>query len=418
VPLTDRSKPEHRYDEDGPAQVRPIDARQLCARIQLTYWVYRLQSSSPSEEADEETDEETGRENRKRVHTLFPLGACQRIVDAPDLLPNLRTLAGVTTRPWSGQTGVSWTPRAGTRKTGFLYLPNAHLESLMRPVPDQPYREQLQEAVGLIDQMLQDFQFVTPHDRANYIGMLLTPLLRELLPLPYKLGLIEAYQPGSGKGLLAEILGELHGRVCRLGQPDTEEEWTKSVTAILDADTAPVVVFDNVREKLQSAVLTGLMTSDRFDTRRLGRDDTLLRLHNDRLWVVTANNLALGNEDWPRRVLRSRIDPGQPHPELRTDFAIPDLLGWVRQHRADLLWSLLVMIRAWVVAGRPTEPRSSDSYRDWVAGIDGILRHAGVEGEFDHLGLRGDVEGAESKWAEFLQASYQVLGSKPVTTRE
>ena len=141
---------------------------------------------------------------------------------------------------------------------------------------------------------------------------------------------------------------------------------------------------------------------------------------NDRLWVVTGNNLSFG-ADLVRRTTWVTIDPGVPNPELRTGFAIPDLHGWVRDHRAELLHALLTMVAAWQAAGRPMPPqRSSDSYAAWRATVGGILTHAGVPGEFDAVESAQQTVGADDEgWGEFLSAAVDVFpGGRLFTAKD
>lgn len=113
--------------------------------------------------------------------------------------------------------------------------------------------------------------------------------------------------------------------------------------------TGPVVQFDNVSGTLRSSTMAGLLTSNVWDDRKLSVMD-MARCANDRFWIIAGNNVALGG-DLPRRSLRTVIDPGMPHPELRTGFEMEDLEVWARDRRGDLIAALLTLIRAWVVAG-------------------------------------------------------------------
>jgi hypothetical protein len=266
--------------------------------------------------------------------------------------------------------------------------------------------------------MVAGFRFVADHDRANFLGFALTPLLRAMAPPPYKLAAIGAPQPGSGKTLLATLLRTLHGGVFRSEMPSDEAELKKSVTAILDVTTAPVVHIDNVTGVLRSSTLAGLLTSDLWEDRRLGATAMVSR-PNDRLWIVTGNNLAIGG-DLVRRTVHATIDPGVPNPHLRTDFTIPELVPWVRQHRGELLAALLTLVRAWMTADCPTRGRcSSDGYGRWVEMVDGILGHAGVPGKFDDPSAAPEPVGADDEeWASLLTAIHGLRGSGEWTARD
>jgi hypothetical protein len=386
--------------DDGPAQVRPITGAVLASRVQCTFGVFRMVKRG---------------EDWVPVPALFARHSAQPVVDTPDAAPNLRTLRGVVHSPVVRPDGSVLATPGYDQSTGLLYLPEPGLE--VPPILPNPSTGDVAAAVRVLLYMIQDFTFLSDHDRANYLGLLLTPLLRAMVPPPYKLAAIGAPQPGSGKTLLANILRHLHGGVFRSEMPEDDAELRKQVTTILDYTTGPVVHFDNVSGVLRSSTLAGLLTSARWDDRRLGGNE-MVNARNDRLWVITGNNVALGG-DLIRRTLWVTIDPGVPNPHLRTDFAIPDLEGWVHRHRGTLIHALLTLVRAWVMAGQPTVARSGDSYRAWLATVGGILAVAGVPGAFDHPeSIRQELGTEDDEWRDFLAAIHHAMGDRVWTVKE
>jgi hypothetical protein len=372
----------------------------ITARIQWTYRCYRRVKSGKSWYEEP---------------ALFPATASTTAVNASDMIPGLRILHGVTHTPLVRGDGSILTTAGYDPRTKLLHLPEPGLA--VPAVPDRPTGGDVERAAALLTQMVAGFPFVSDHHRANYLGYLLTPVLRELTPPPYKLCAITAPQPGSGKTLLATTMRMIHGGVFRAEMPEDEAELRKQVTAILDQTTGPVIHIDNVSGILRSSTLAGLLTSNRWDDRRLGATEMVSRA-NDRTWMITGNNVAIGG-DLPRRTIPVVIDPGIPHPERRTGFAIADLEGWVRDNRADLLWALLTLVRAWVVAGRPAGAEAgSDGYTRWVRIVRGILTNAAIPGMFDHDDTRLDVGTDDDEWAEFLEAVYTVFGEQPWTVKE
>jgi len=395
IPLTGKER-----DSDGPAQIRIVTPDTLAAQITYRYRCYRVVM--------------TASKNTVRKPALFPTAAARTAINALDQMTGLRRLRGVTHTPVVRPDGTILDTPGYDPDTKLLYLPDPDLD--VPSVPDAPTDEQVRDALGLLDRMTGDFPFVTVHDRANFYGAMLTPLLRLITPPPYKLVAIGAPMPGSGKSLLAGILRIIHGGVFRSELPGEEAELRKQITAILDVTTGPVVVFDNVSGKFDSSTMAGLLTSDRWDDRRLGANDMVSR-PNNRLWVLTGNNLLISG-DLPRRTLWITIDPAMPDPHLRTGFAINNLEAWTRQHRGQIIAALLTIVRGWARAGmpRPAADRS-DSYAGWCATLRGILTYAGVEGVFDHPDTVSDSTGDED-WAVFLHAVHRVFGERPWTVRE
>jgi len=358
---------------NGPAEIRAVTAPVLAAKLQYLYRCYKL--VDVKDDAGKPTGAKT------EVPALFPVEAARRGVDAPEFLTGLRPLAGLTGTPMSRADGSLLLDPGYDDASGYLFLPEQGVN--VPEIPGVPTDAEIARARDVLTSMVFDFPFATDDDRANYLGLLLTPLLRQVTPPSYKLFGIGAHQPGSGKSLLAEIASIIHGGVLRSEVPEDEAEWRKQGTTILATTSAPVVVIDNIMGVLKSSYLAGLLTAGREVTdRELGTMKSVT-VANDRVWVVTGNNLSIGG-DLVRRTITILIDPDTPNPEKRVDFRIPDLRAWVLEHRNLILWSLLTLIRAWASKGMPLADRKqSDSYAHWQKAVAGVLAVAGIPGEFD-----------------------------------
>lgn len=384
--------PRVKDDENGPAQIQAVTAGELTAKIQYTFRCYK--------EVDEK-DQDGKKTGRKReALALFPAEAARRAVDSSEDMAMLRPLAGITHTPMVRTDGTVLDTPGYDPDSRYLFLPGPGVK--VPPVPEVPNIDEVASAVARLDAMTAGFPWDSADDRANYYGMLLTPMLRMVTPPAYKMFGITAHQPGSGKTLLADIATALHGGVLRSEVPEDEAEWRKQATSILSGTSAPVVHVDNVTGVLKSSVLAGLLTADRpLMDRELG-SSRLITMSNDRTWVITGNNLSLGG-DLVRRTVLIQIDPNMASPESR-EFAIADLKGWVAEHRNELLWALLVLIRNWVARGSvPLARRQSDSYARWEGVVAGILEAAGVPGAFDaESGKKAATGGDDDGLAEVL----------------
>jgi hypothetical protein len=272
-------------------------------------------------------------------------------------------------------------------------------------IPEQPTPEQLQAAKKLLlDELLGDFPFASSADLAHALAALLLPFVRRMIEGCTPVHLIEAPTPGSGKGLLADVLSLIAlGRPC---EPTTvtadEDEIRKKITALL-VKGQPIILLDNVRVDLDSAQLASALTAEVWSDRLLGQN-RMIDLPNHATWVVTANNPRLSLEI-ARRCLRIRLDPGTDRPWQRTGFRHSPLRDWVRATRGALLQALLVLVQAWIMAGRPPGTETLGSFERWAEVIGGILAHAGVSGFLGNTGElyeSADVEGNE--WREFAAA--------------
>ena len=395
--------PRAEADENGPAQIQAVSAGQLAAKIQYAYNCYKTIKGK-----DGKPD--------TVVPALFPLQAAQRAIDAPEAMGMLRSLAGITLTPMVRADGSILDRPGYDPASRYLFLPEAGVN--VSAVPEAPTDSDVDKAVGLLDTMLAGFPWGSKDDRANYLGLLLTPMLRMVTPPTYKLFGIAAHQPGSGKTLLADIATTLHGGVLRSEVPEDEAEWRKQSTSILSQTSAPVVHIDNITGVLKSSTLAGLLTAGQATSDRELGSNRVITTVNDRCWVVTGNNLSLGG-DLIRRTILIMIDPNMANPETR-EFEIEDLKGWVREHRNELLWSLLVMIRAWVAQGKPMPKRpQSDSFTRWETVLAGILGACRIDGEFDNeSGKRAATGGDDDDTAGVLAHLRDRFGDRTWTVVE
>lgn len=398
-PTSTEQDEEGHTDSDGPVQVRSASPEHVAARAGHEFWCYQ------------ESDK------GGKSHALFPLAASKTALADTSLLPFVRSMRGVTHTPLVRRDGSILDTPGYDRATGLYYLPIGGVEAL--PVPDAPTRDQVRAAVALLDEVVWDFPWRSPDHRANFLGVLLTPLLRELCPPPYKLAVFDAPQSRSGKTLLSKVARTLHGGVVRASIPTDEAEWSKTISTILNVTVAPIVTFDNVRGEVVSGVLDGLLTEKQFDARQLGSTNDLIQRANDRIWSITSNNAKIGG-DLVKRSLWVSINPKRSNPEERTGFRHDDLVGWVEDHRAELMAALLTLVRAWVVAGRPAPSQpGTDIYKHWTSTVRAVLEYAEVPGMFDRPdSKRQPVSDEEQDWTTFLSAAHRVFGSQVWTVRQ
>lgn len=389
---------------NSPAQIRRISEAEIKALIEHRYSVTKLVSKVGS------GDEGKG-QPKKRVGAFFPGQALASVVNSAVLgegSPNLRALAGVTHTPLMRADGTILAEPGYDESTGLLLLPE---EGLSVPsIPGSPTGEQIREAVKLILTPVEEFDFVSDHHRANWVGLMVTPVLRPLLPPPYQCGVMTAPRRGSGKTMLAELIMLAHGGQTRTPPDQDPSKLHNEILAVLTTTTAPVVTFDNVRGKFGSTTLEKLFTSGEYSGRKLG--ETLdVSVPNDRLWLATSNNATIGG-DMDRRIrivkVRPRLKPGSDKPE---DYIFQrDPRQWMRQHRGEYLAALLTVARGWVVAGAPREDVRSDFYKNWVESLRGMLKWAGVQGLFAGEDVSDDVTDEDTEeWAGFLEEAHNVF---------
>ena len=232
------------------------------------------------------------------------------------------------------------------------------------------------------------------------------------------LHLIDAPTPGTGKGLLADMLTiPATGRSAEImAEGRDDEEWRKRITAILIR--APgFILIDNVRRRVDSSALAAVLTAGHWTDRLLGQSKTVT-LPVRAVWLATGNNVGLSNE-MARRSVWIRLDARRDTPWTRTDFRHPQLGAWALEHRGRLIHACLTLIQAWLAAGRPAGTATLGSFETWATTIGGILAVAGVPGFLGNAhALYAQADEEVQMWRAFVLAWWDTHHQQEVGTEE
>ncbi len=281
-------------------------------------------------------------------------------------------------------------------------------------VPDRPTHEDVAKARSILDELVVNFPFATPSDRAHAIGMAVTPVVRRLFSGASPLHCAEAPTPGSGKNLLVEVLSLPSAGILDTHPfPTSDTELKKAVTAIL-LEGPTVVLLDNSKQghEVNSPVLAALLTAAVWRDRYLGVS-RMVDAPNLALWVMTGNNPRFSME-LARRTVRIRLTPTVDRPWTRTEFLHPQLKAWATERRADLLHALLVLVRHWVALGRPKPPERLGSFESWSDVVGGIVTAAGYPGFLGNREQLYDIADSEtSRWRDFTAVWWREFGDTP-----
>lgn len=303
----------------------------------------------------------------------------------------------------------------GLDSSGVWYRPAAALEGLVVPDSDEIDVDDVIAARDLLmNELLGDFDFADEASKANALGLVLLPFVREYIGNnPTPLHLIIAPQPGSGKTYCAEVcLSVGCGPVDISSESRDDDELRKRITARLMA-ARPAIVFDNLSRELASATLAAILTTSTWSDRVLQQSRDLT-VPNRLIYVATGNNVVTSNE------LRDRtcpiwLIPREGVPARRrssSDFRHPDLKGWAIENRRELAAACLTLISHWLggkgrmradgTFARDEERHLADrtlgSFERWAEVIGGILAAAEVHGFLGNLASLevADVESEET----------------------
>ncbi|MCZ2154731.1 MAG: hypothetical protein LC114_12660 [Bryobacterales bacterium] len=303
---------------------------------------------------------------------------------ARDMLVNpdfsLPPIESVVRTPTFGRDGVLISTPGYHRDDALWLFPDPSLN--IPDVPANPTRDEIARARALLlDELLVDFPFVRDSDRAHAVAAILLPFMERMIEGLAPIHLIEAPTQGSGKGLLATLIGIVTTGSAPEGRtlPEDEDDIRKMITAEL-VTGRPIVLIDNLNEKraLDSSALASVVTQPTWTDRILGVTK-MLSLENHALWMMTGNNPQLSGE-MSRRCIRLRIDPRIDMPWLREGFRHPVVAEWARANRSALVHAALTLIQAWIAAGKPLHGRRLGSFEKWSEVMGGVLQVAEIPG--------------------------------------
>ncbi|MGW0865772.1 bifunctional DNA primase/polymerase [Streptomyces sp. NPDC002611] len=382
-------------DENDDPVVQQLGTDNLRAYLADHVSSFTLKRNAVTEQLEEERE------------LLMPK-SCSTILGRKDWpLPPLR---GVVTSPVIRPDGSLLETPGYDRATGLYLEPRVPLRRLQPQVT----QDSLARAKDIVlDQVLADFPWVASSDRANYLGALLTPILRAYFHGPTQMVAITATSAGSGKTLLKDIFKYCYG-TADTAWPENDTELRKSITTQLYGTGSPAVVFDNLPNGfvLKTPILSALLTGEHWGDRILGSTGKVT-MRNDRLWLVTGNALRTGGDNG-RRVLWVKLDPDCPDPDQRDGFRIGDLRPWLRANASTLVAALVTLVRAWLAAGAPTIRVRKGDYSEWASMLAGLLDFLGVEGWMADSADAQNQDDEQQEWANFLEMWRETYGAEPL----
>lgn len=274
----------------------------------------------------------------------------------------VRYLVGVVSEPVLTPDGSVLQEAGYDASSGLLYLPR-HERAAIEPLPS------LDDAKYAAESLLEvvcDFPFEGSEHRSAFLAGLLTPFARFAFRGPAPLFIIDANTPGTGKSLLADVIGLITSgrRMPRMAHVQSDEETRKVITSIA-RDGSRLFLIDNVAGPLGCASLDAALTSTTWRDRILGKSQLTGELTLLATFYATGNNIVLGG-DTHRRTVHIRIETDRERPEERGDFTHRELLRWVESKRYAFARDAVTILRAYHVAGRPDVPMTPwGSFEDW-----------------------------------------------------
>lgn len=359
--------------------VRPIQAPEKVTRIERSKGSVVIgQMESPSLiEAISGAARVEKFDGRKHawVHALPPGWMAETLASRGTwAFPPLR---GIITAPTIRESGTILDRPGYDEETGLLLLHSGRWPR----IPNEPTQEDARKALQDISEAVSDFPFAKQSDGYAALSAVLTIVGRAAFTGSAPLFVVGAKDAGTGKTLLANVIsvigtGTTAPAICPWGDPD---EGRKTMLALALAGD-PVALLDNwpIGRGLGDESLDGALTSGTVRGRILGRSE-IVTAPWETVMLVTGNNISYAG-DTARRVIPIDLDAGRENPEERTGFGHDPLIPWVQENRKRLVVAALTAIRAYVVAGRPSQGLSRiGSFEPWSDLIRSCVVWAGGE---------------------------------------
>ncbi len=287
-----------------------------------------------------------------------PDKVCRDILEKGQHGRELPRLNGVITAPTLRADGSLLCQPGYDGVSGLLL----HGEDFPR-IPETTDDAGLRAAYETLGRPFRDFPYVDAAAHGVVLAALLTAVVRRTLPAAPAI-FADAAMAGTGKTLLLQCFLRLGGAIpAVLPASGDENEFRKRLLAIL-REGEPGFLLDNVRDEFSSASLEAFLTSQTFKDRVLGVSRNAAYPTNVMV-LISGNNLLLMGDLW-RRVLTVRLDARTDTPERRT-FAL-NPLEYCRIHRSEMVAAALVILRAFIAAGKPRSvaaPERIGSFEAW-----------------------------------------------------
>ncbi len=261
--------------------------------------------------------------------------------------------------------------------TGYVYMPQREYP----PVPARPTIDDARSALRQLQEPFEDFPITSEAGRTVPIAATCTlvgrPAIRGATPAFF----VDAAARGSGKTLTTRCITVIaHGREAAVVTwPEGNAEELEKILGAYALRGASVVLFDNVTGSFSGGPLDKVLTAtNRVDLRVLGKSE-MPSMQWRGVILATGNNADIA-ADTARRTLISRLEPQLERPEERelTEFRIPQLERWCAEHHPRLAVAALTLLRAYVVAGRPTQGLPAwGSFQPWSDLIASAIVWAG-----------------------------------------
>jgi putative DNA primase/helicase len=245
------------------------------------------------------------------------------------------------------------------------YDPETRLYLMTPPrlnMKSRPSKEDAEEAVELLDELLTEFPFVDDESRSVALSGFLTTVARGAF-VSAPMHAITSPSPGSGKSYLIDTISAVAtGQLCPVMAAGKKPEETEKRLGSAMLAGQSLVSIDNMNGELGGDALCQCIERPRVQIRILGQSKLFNIEARGTTIFSTGNNLILSG-DIVRRSLRGLLDPHLERPEQRQFKNNP--VATIMANRPKYIAAALTVVRAYVLAGSPGRAARLASFEGW-----------------------------------------------------
>ena len=352
-------------------------------------------------------DEEGFPAGAPKLYTLTPPGLTERLARAAQWLkdsapadppppvvhgliarrfwPYLRPIAGIVQAPTLRPDGSLITERGYDQVTRMLYVP----AEIWPDLPKDPTRQDANDALCALFDVFDDFPWENEDGIYVAISAVLTIIARPAITGAVPVFVFDANSPGSGKTLVADTIatiatGREAGRHSYPSDPKGANEEVAKVLTGYAIGGAQVLCWDNLSPDslFGGPALESVSTArDTASFRILGKSENIT-IPWRTVMLATGNNVAITRDLErrslvPRFVARWETADSRPLDTFRHPERFGRLLAWTHAERIRLVGCALTLLRAYHLAGRPSQGLRWASFEEWTELVPSAIVWAG-----------------------------------------
>jgi hypothetical protein len=214
------------------------------------------------------------------------------------------------------------------------------------------------------------------------------------------MSLLIANQPGSGKGVLAQMqLAPIYGMIGPGRKPKDDSEFDKRLDTTARC-LSPYLLLDDIGFGLFSNALNAFITSPKHTLRGMGTQEEISAPNVTQ--VIATGNAIKVTRDLARRSLIIELHESGDIEQKRYDHIIDPAYLASDKVRSRLLAAMWAFVREWAANRCWQAERGKASFETWTQVISAITVQAGFADPLEEpmLGAGGDEE--TDAWKSFL----------------